>query len=201
MSTYRRTPLERHFNQITRRRFLGRTVSPIAIGTATTFLSGAVPALILAAPTQANWRRCGKCNTLFWNGNADKGRCPATGKHTVFGRFDYVLTYDDSTGPGQGDWRFCTTCKALFFNGYPSKGACPGNNAGHQAAGYNFFLYHDRNPTGSEEGNWRFCNQCQALFYSNAPETSVCAKGGKHVAAGYKFVLKLQGGNIDPGFM
>jgi hypothetical protein len=198
MSADAPTELERTFNQLTRRGFLSETVTRLAIiGTTATFVSGAVSTAALAAPTQANWRRCGKCNLLFWNGYRDKGRCPANGGHAVYGRFDYVLTYDDSTGPGQGDWRFCARCKAIFFNGYPAKGVCAGNSVGHEAAGYNFFLFHDRKPTGSEEANWRFCNQCHALFFSSARETSVCAKGGNHVAAGYRFVLKLQGGNID----
>jgi hypothetical protein len=196
MSKHRHTSLEPTFDQITRRSFLGQTVSLIAIGTGATLFSVLVPELALAAPTQSEWRRCEKCNMLFFNGYPNKGRCPAGNGHAVFGRFDYVLVYDDSTGPGQGDWRFCSKCKALFFNGYPSKGVCPAG-AGHEAAGYNFFLFHDRKPTGSEEGSWRFCNKCQALFFNSEPKRSICAAGGSHVAAGYNFVLRIQGANID----
>ena len=85
---------------------------------------------------------------------------------------------------------------ALFFNGYSAKGVCPAGG-GHQAAGYNFFLFHDRRPSGKEEDLWRFCNKCQVLFYTQASETSVCAASGRHVAAGYKFLLTIQGGGID----
>ena len=197
VSKYRYPALGPTCNQITRRNFLSETVSLIAIGATATFFSGAVPELALAAPpTQDNWRRCKKCNELFWNGYSNKGRCPAGGVHAVFGRFNYALVFDDSTGPGQGDWRFCTKCKALFFNGYPSKGVCPAG-ASHKAAGYNFFLSHDRNSTGNEESGWRFCNKCQALFFNREPEMSVCPAGDSHVAAGYKFVLGLKGQNID----
>jgi hypothetical protein len=196
MSKHQHITLGPIFDQITRRGFLGQAVGLIPIGATATFFSGAVPTPALAPPTQSNWRRCEKCNMLFFNGYRDKGRCPAGGRHAVFGRFDYVLVYDDSTGPGQGDWRFCRKCKAIFFNGYPSKGVCPAGD-GHEAAGYNFFLFHDRKPTGNEVANWRFCNKCYALFFNNAPATSACAKGDSHEAQGYKFVLRVQGANID----
>lgn len=179
-----------------RRGFLGRTMGLIYLGAAPGLFSVAVPASALAAPTQANWRRCQKCNMLFFDGYRDKGRCPAGGGHAVFGRFDYVLVYDDSTGPGQGDWRFCRKCKSLFFNGYAAKGGCAAG-AAHEAAGFNFFLFHDRRPAGNEVENWRFCNKCFALFYNNAPATSVCPKGDSHVAQGFKFVMRIQGGNLD----
>jgi hypothetical protein len=178
---------------VSRRRFCAHVAFAVGLPHA----RGAFPASAIAAPTQNNWRRCQKCNGLFFNGYADKGRCPAGGGHAVFGRGDYLVVYDDSTGPGQGDWRFCTKCKTLFFNGYPAKGVCAADRGGHTAAGYNFFLAHDRRPTGREDAYWRFCNKCMGLFYNNAPGSSVCPQGGRHVAQGYQFVLTIAGVNID----
>lgn len=150
-------------------------------------------------PIQKKWARCKYCNMMFFNGYPDKGSCPASdqGHESVSGDFtDYHLVFDDSTGPGQGDWRFCRKCCALFYNGYASKGTCARDNGAHEAAGYNFFLYHDRRPLFDEEDRWRFCDKCFALFYnaSETRETSVCPAGSPHRKAGFAFVV----GRIKP---
>jgi hypothetical protein len=150
---------------------------------------------VFAAPSQGNWARCINCSMLFFNGYQKKGVCPAvSGGHQPF-KVDadirkYELVYDDSTGPGQGDWRYCRKCAVLFFNGYPSKGICAADHQGHDPAGYNFFLYHDREPTPSEESGWSFCRKCQALFYISNPAVCPSPQDGKgHIAKGYRFVV------------
>jgi hypothetical protein len=122
-----------------------------------------------AAPYQNDWARCIHCNLMFFNRYRDnKGRCAAPGRRVheaERGDFKkYQITYDDSTGRGQGDWRYCRKCSALFFNGYAEKGLCAADKGGHEAAGWNFFLYHDRRPTQNEEAGWRYCSKCHALF-------------------------------------
>jgi hypothetical protein len=175
---------------LTRRTLLGRGVQLTALAVA----AGLVPAALVAAPpSQPRWKRCTNCSLLFYDGYKDNGRCVAGGAHVAVQPFDYVLTYDDSTGPGQGDWRYCRYCKALFFNGYPAKGTCPGRAEGHQAAGYNFFLPHDRQPDRNEHTSWRFCSRCEGLFYE-VGENPRCPAGDRHAAAGYVFVLRLGGG-------
>jgi hypothetical protein len=39
---------------------------------------------------QNNWRYCGPCHALFYNGYADKGRCAAGGGHQAMG-YNFVL--------------------------------------------------------------------------------------------------------------
>src|SRR5262245_34454369 len=172
-----------------------RRVFLISLG----LVAGALEAGIrpaLAAPYQDQWARCIHCNLMFFNGYRDnKGRCAAPGR-TVHesDRGDYTayqITYDDSTGPGQGDWRFCRKCSALFFNGYDDKGICAADRAGHEAAGWNFFLYHDRRPRQNEEDGWRYCGKCHALFRFAASHVGCPADGRAHETppTSYRFVV------------
>lgn len=178
-----------------RRAFLLRSTSLLSI--AAVGMIGATPAA-RAAPMQNDWAHCIYCNQLFFNGyRGNKGRCAAYGvpsrqPHVAERRGDkkYQLTYDDSTGPGQGDWRYCRKCGVLFFNGYPEKGVCAADRRGHEAAGYNFFLYHDRQRHADEEDGWRYCDKCHALYYAAAAKNVGCPADGKgHHAAGYRFVV------------
>jgi hypothetical protein len=45
---------------------------------------------------QENWRFCGKCFGLFFNGFAGNGVCPAGGEHNPKGSFDYFLPADST---------------------------------------------------------------------------------------------------------
>jgi hypothetical protein len=47
---------------------------------------------IAPAETQGDWRYCDKCEVLFFNGAANKGRCPAGGGHEAQG-FNFLLPY------------------------------------------------------------------------------------------------------------
>jgi hypothetical protein len=58
---------------------------------------------IPGTPTaQDNWRNCWKCQAMFYNGYADKGRCPAGGAHEGHGEdprtFNFVLHHDITGG-------------------------------------------------------------------------------------------------------
>ena len=187
--------------EIRRREFLLRAASLVSVSTAGV-VAGPALRSAFAAPSQNDWAQCIYCRMLFFNGYAqNKGRCAAYGvpsKHAHVGKkgdyTKYQVTYDDSTGPGQGDWRYCRKCGVLFFNGYPEKGVCAADRGDHEAAGYNFFLYHDRRRRQDEEDGWRYCAKCHALFYSaespTPPSTFDCPADGKlHQAAGYKFVV------------
>ncbi len=139
---------------------------------------------------QSEWRFCEKCNSLYFDGSPNKGRCPAGGSHQQAG-INFLLGHDVALDglpldKQQGDWRFCTKCNSLFFNGYPAKGVCPAGGA-HVAAGYVFVLPHDASTQG--QTSWRFCQKCQVMFYDGSPAKGRCAKGGAHEAAGYGFVL------------
>jgi hypothetical protein len=76
---------------------------------------------------------------MFFDGFADKGRCPAGFGHEAAG-FDFILSHDiPVAGLNQGGWRFCTKCHTMFFNGSSGKGRCQAGG-GHTAAGFHFVL-------------------------------------------------------------
>jgi hypothetical protein len=194
---------------ISRRNFLLKTtvLTPLGAGLALAVDAGRSRAFA-APPCQYDWAHCKNCNTLFFNGyRNNRGRCAAFGipsakAHEPEMSGDkvkpYFVAYDDSTGPGQGDWRYCGKCGSLFFNGYPDHGMCAGDGKPHEAAGWNFFLYHDRQPHMHEEGNWRFCRKCNSLFQANGSNAAGCPRDGKgHEAAGYRFVVGQKQGCID----
>jgi len=170
-----------------RRDFFNRIMKIGITGAIVSFIPSAIitKALAASAPDQNEWRRCNKCDSLFYDGYSNKGRCPGGGGHVAEGSSDYFLTYN-SPGPGQPDWRFCNKCEALFYDAYPNKGVCNGGG-GHVAAGFNFTLRYDAYAPGKRD--WRFCNKCRTLFYTGSSNKGVCAAGQGHVAAGNNYTL------------
>jgi hypothetical protein len=71
------------------------------------------------------------CFVMFWDGQADKGRCAAGDGHAAYG-FNFGLPHDNPANTGQPNWRFCGKCRTLFFDdpNNPNKGRCPAG-AGH----------------------------------------------------------------------
>lgn len=145
---------------------------------------------------QRDWRFCGKCSQLFYDGYPAKGSCPAGGGHAAIG-YNFSIEYSSRRVqelPGrrrQYDWRFCQKCHTMFYDGYPKKGVCPAGG-GHAAAGYIFGLWDvngPRFPTSKMQDNWRFCNKCQALFFDGYPDKGHCPAGSGHVAQGLNFKL------------
>jgi hypothetical protein len=106
------------------------------------FLPFDVPATSTA---QNKWYCCKHCRAMFFNGYAQKGRCPgAPSAHEADRTFQYVLPHGLAGTPkSQNQWRFCSKCFAMFFNGYPGKGVCAADKQGHVAQGYDFVLPHD----------------------------------------------------------
>ena len=179
--------------ELSRRNFFDKLIKVgVAGAIATVVPEHVLGSRIAARPApQANWRRCARCLTMFFNGYTNKGRCPAgSGGHRastpqVVNGGDYKLPYGPGW-PGQSDWRYCTKCHVLFFDGFPTKGVCP-VGGGHAAQGYNFTLLHDT--TGAGTRDWRFCNKCDGMFYNGWNEKGICPAGGGHVAQGYNFLL------------
>jgi hypothetical protein len=89
---------------------------------------------------QANWFRCRKCQSLFWQGPHASHVCPTGGRHEHSFRseqpalvWNYILPNDRQGAvgdTGQAEWRHCATCGMLFWNGSPFKGVCPGARGG-----------------------------------------------------------------------
>jgi hypothetical protein len=101
---------------------------------------------------------------------------------------DYSMTFK-AINRGQAAWRFCFRCHSMYFDGSPGKGRCPAGG-GHAAAGYVFYLPHERpGPLGGQD-QWRFCDKCFAMFWSGDPANQGrCPAGGGHNKQGYMFFL------------
>ena len=116
---------------------------------------------------QSNWRFCGKCFDIFYDGYDNKGVCAKDGAgHSAVG-YNFALSHDaDESLEHQRNWRFCGKCFALFFDGYTEKGVCPKDGAGHSATGYNFVLTHNPGEDALTQGGWRFCTKCHGAVWT-----------------------------------
>src|SRR4051794_9578215 len=57
-----------------------------------------------SVPGQPDWRFCGKCGTLFWDGDPNfKGVCSKGETHIAIG-FRFILPFEPTSVPGQPDW-------------------------------------------------------------------------------------------------
>jgi hypothetical protein len=101
-------------------------------------------------PEQRDWRYCGKCHGLFFDGYPDKGNCPTGGGHDAIG-YNFVLPHNvPGTANAQTEWEFCVKCHGMFFNGYPDKGRCPaGGGHQHHPDAFRFVLPHPIQPAVS----------------------------------------------------
>jgi len=198
----------------TRRDFLSSSLSFTAAGLILpTVLAAGVsanPSISLADAKdyekQGEWRFCGKCFMLFWNGNPDKGRCPGGGAHLMGnGSFNFWLPYDLlpvgqkpvlTFGDQQPLWRFCQKCHVMFYDGFPGKGTCAFGGA-HSAYGYDFVLPHDRPGNAARQAEWRWCKKCYAMFWNGWQQKGKCPGGSGHEAYGYNFVLPVAADSGD----
>ena len=80
---------------------------------------------------QADWRFCGKCAGLFWNGDpAFRGVCPSDGAaHLPLG-WTFLLPSKPTGIAGQADWRYCGKCAGMHWDGSEHKGVCRGAPGG-----------------------------------------------------------------------
>jgi hypothetical protein len=88
----------------------------VAAGCVLLASAGLSSAASAAVGDQEFWRFCDKCFSMFWDGAANKGACPAGGGHHAQG-FLFTPHYDDGapeTGTIQYNWRFCFNCRAMF---------------------------------------------------------------------------------------
>jgi Fungalysin metallopeptidase (M36)/Fungalysin/Thermolysin Propeptide Motif len=128
---------------------------------------------------QQNWRWCHKCQGLFFNGSATKGKCPAGGAHESTGSGNYMIVNNWASAPGQDQWRWCHKCEGMYFSGNPSQGSCPGGGAHDHTGSGNYKLAN--NALGSPgQYNWRWCKKCQSLYFAGNATQGVCSAGGQH---------------------
>jgi hypothetical protein len=165
---------------------------------------------------QSQWRFCGKCFALFWNGeqHRKRGRCPKDGKGHGAAGHNFVLLHDVPSGPHQQpNWRFCGKCFAMFWDeGDPQvvqtfragvnryrgsrglAGPCGTGAPNHRNIfeSFSFVLDHDLPETSTQQAHWSFCVKCFVLFF-NGDKTGkhgYCKKDGLgHHGMGFDFVL------------
>jgi hypothetical protein len=119
---------------------------------------------------QDNWRRCMKCEGLFFGGDTSAGECKAGGTHVPVGNNNYSLTVDDPTAPGEDGWRRCNTCQGLFFFDGDTSGHCPAGGSHSTSNSSQYKMQID----GDGEAGWRLCARCAGLWYAD--------DGGSHGA-------------------
>lgn len=146
---------------------------------------------VVTHPIQDNWRFCGKCHGLFFNGpDQQNHRCPAGDFHLPLG-FNFVLPHSIAEGPRvQANWRFCGGCHGMFFAGPDQQNhRCPAGGL-HNPLGLGFALPHDLPETRSLQANWRFCGGCHGMFFNGPDQQNHrCAAGGLHNPLGFTFAL------------
>lgn len=113
---------------------------------------------------QYAWRHCEKCRGVFYDGLADKGRCPAGAGHQAQGLM-FGLDFQPPAARHQPEWRYCEKCKLLFFNGFPEKGRCAAGGA-HRAQGYTFHLLYQE---ASADPGRAISDLLPALIEANRP--------------------------------
>jgi hypothetical protein len=138
---------------------------------------------------QMDWRPCGACAGLHFDGASRKGECAAGIRHQPVG-LNFGLPFGTPETPtAQAGWRACGKCLAMFFDGDHDKGVCP-SGGGHRAEGAFFVLPHDVPPSPVAEARWRFCLKCMGLVFDGDPaRRGRCPAGDAHAPAGFDFVL------------
>ena len=155
---------------IPRRTFMRRTVL-IAGATAAVTM---VPRWSFAAE-QANWRRCDKCQGMFFAGSSSQGVCPADRQyHDSNQSSHYVAIFGDDAPGQQGRWRWCDKCQGMFFAGSRNQGVCPADSQSHDSShsGHYAVIFGDDAP--GQQGGWRWCFKCQGMFFAGNPSQGVC---------------------------
>ena len=78
---------------------------------------------------QDDWRRCNKCQGLFYGPGFATCACPAGERHASAdesGSGNYRLPHKTPPDPTQqSDWRWCNKCQGLFYGPGFATSACP----------------------------------------------------------------------------
>lgn len=146
---------------------------------------------VLTHPVQNNWRFCGRCHGLYWNGpDQVNHRCFSGEVHLPLG-LEFIPLHSIPEGPRvQAAWGFCPRCHGMFFTGGErASQRCPAGGL-HDAVGLGFALPHDLPANAALQTGWRFCGRCHGMFF-NGPDRQNhrCADGGLHDPAGFEFAL------------
>ncbi len=147
----------------------------IALGGVALFAIAGLPGTAAAFTgetiTQQGWRRCKRCQILFFALDEDGGLgiCPAGGSHEPYRTLYSVQMGRGKPGVRQAGWSWCMHCMALYARVGGDMGVCPGarspTDKGHVnfSGGYAALL-----DDGGEdrEAGWRWCSKCMGMFYA-----------------------------------
>lgn len=130
----------------------------------------------------SSWRRCDKCQCVWFSVYGSESVCPAGGNHHFpddTNRPVLAIETADTDGdpPGrQNGWHRCMKCAGLIFPDAP--GRCPKDGGNHQAFAVRHVI--DIHQSQQTKGDFQHCTKCSTLF-ARAFTPSVCAAGGAHV--------------------
>jgi hypothetical protein len=145
------------------------------------------------------WKHCGKCQGLYFAGNASS-TCPAGDAHDSGGGGNYTLAVNSPASSGQNGWRHCVKCEGLFFSGH-SGSRCPAGSGAHHANGSGDYTLVVDVPGDPGQHDWRRCSKCQGLFYAGL-SSSVCpADGHAHSHSGSgNYALHVTAADTQPNW-
>ena len=126
---------------------------------------------------QGGWRRCKKCEGMFYGETSRGGKCPAGGAHDKSDSGNYLVTQNTPDDSGQHYWRWCNKCQSMFYAGHGT-GTCSSGGGHDPNASGDYSLAQNVGESGVEN-NWRWCNKCQGLFFAGH-QSGVCPQGGGH---------------------
>jgi hypothetical protein len=125
---------------------------------------------------QEDWRWCGVCEGLVYNGFGD-GICFDESPHQLGNSGRYGV--GDGEPPPQGveeNWLWCSRCQGLFFAG--SDGRCFDGEAHDPSGSRPYWVHRDDVPEGAQPDWWR-CNRCSRLIYKGFGD-GICWDGAAH---------------------
>jgi hypothetical protein len=138
---------------------------------------------------EEDWRWCGKCMSLFWEGDTTNGFCAGSGWHRPQGKKNYRLGRKPDP-LGESNWKWCKNCQMLFWAGGPDMGVCPGTGKGHDSSnGTVYTLRHSSSGPDDSENGWRYCRACRGLYYSTPTGVCPARKDGHDTGSPYDYFL------------
>jgi hypothetical protein len=125
---------------------------------------------------QKNWRRCNKCQGLFYAGH-NNGVCPnSRDGHDGSDSKNYSLHYNEPDAEGQHEWRYCKKCQGLYYAGGRPKvhvgdvHVCPAGGVHDGSRSGDYIMHKSIDAWNAErQSNWHRCKKCEGLYSTGAP--------------------------------
>ena len=128
---------------------------------------------------EPDWRRCKKCQCLFYGPAVSNSNCPAGGTHEKDDSNYGLMHSMDAVVGWESDWRLCNKCKSLHFGPGVLNSICPVGET-HTVGNWNYSLMYSETSDPTRQRDWRWCVKCQVLYFDPNVVGSKCAAGGPH---------------------